>query len=136
MVQTDANVLGAVYEEFGHPSGDPGQHFTPMSVCKSMAAMLTVVESDDQTGSENAEGDREWIGDPACGSGQQLLAMTRHKPSAVFTGRDKDAIFAMMTALNLCFFNVDGFCHPGRLDQDGGPESLADGADAARGRGG
>jgi hypothetical protein len=123
---TDGDGLGAVYETFGHPSDALGQHFTPTPVCEAMTAMLLTVESDDEDEDEDADADaaeqeadassddggladRELIGDPACGSGRMLLAMGRKKPDAFYVGQDKDLLCAKMAALNLCFFNLDGY---------------------------
>jgi hypothetical protein len=38
-----------------------------------------------------------------------LLCAGRRLPEAVFVGQDKDPLCAKMTALNLCFFNPDGY---------------------------
>jgi hypothetical protein len=38
-----------------------------------------------------------------------LIVAARKHPNAVFVGQDKDPLCAKMTALNLCFFNVDGY---------------------------
>jgi type I restriction-modification system DNA methylase subunit len=50
--------------------------------------------------------------DPASGSGRLLVSAAKQIPDgvdAVFYGQDKDSTCAKMTALNLCFFNMDGY---------------------------
>jgi len=102
MAATDADVLGAVYEEYGMSSDAFGQHFTPHSVCETMVEIAGVVD-------ENDTDDRQTVLDPACGSGRMLLTAGRNQPDALFVGQDKDPLCARMTALNCCFLNLDAY---------------------------
>jgi len=102
MAATDADVLGAVYEEYGMSSDAFGQHFTPHSVCETMVEIAGVVD-------ENDTEDRQTVLDPACGSGRMLLTAGRNQPDALFVGQDKDPLCARMTTLNCCFLNLDAY---------------------------
>ncbi|WP_284011561.1 N-6 DNA methylase [Haloarcula pelagica] len=102
MAETDADVLGAVYEEYGMSSDAFGQHFTPHSVCEMMAEISGIVD-------DNETGGRQTVLDPACGSGRMLLVGGRRHPEALFVGQDKDPLCAKMAALNCCFFNLDAY---------------------------
>jgi len=102
MAATDADVLGAVYEEYGMSSDAFGQHFTPHTVCEMMVEIAGVVD-------ENDTEDRQTVLDPACGSGRMLLTAGRKQPDALFVGQDKDPLCARMTALNCCFLNLDAY---------------------------
>lgn len=104
LAETDADLLGVIYEELGVDSEAFGQYFTPHDICDVIAEMVI-----------DADADREepyTVADPASGSGRFLLAAAKNLPDgvdAVFYGQDKDSTCAKMTALNLCFFNLDGY---------------------------
>ncbi|GGM49377.1 N-6 DNA methylase [Haloarcula argentinensis] len=102
MAATDADVLGAVYEEYGMSSDAFGQHFTPHNVCETMAEIAGVVDKNDTD-------DRQTVLDPACGSGRMLLVAGRKQPDALLFGQDKDPLCARITALNCCFLNLDAY---------------------------
>ncbi|AUG49487.1 restriction endonuclease subunit M (plasmid) [Haloarcula taiwanensis] len=102
MAATDADVLGAVYEEYGMSSDAFGQHFIPHSVCETMVEIAGV-------GDESNTEDRQTVCDPACGSGRTLLVAGRKQPDALFVGQDKDPLCARMTVLNCCFLNLDAY---------------------------
>jgi hypothetical protein len=103
MAETDADVLGAIYEEYGMSSDAFGQYFTPHSVCEMMAKMAGVDALD-------ADADKkQTVADPACGSGRTLLVAGRKQPDALFVGQDKDPLCARMAALNCCFLNLDAY---------------------------
>ena len=104
MSETSADVLGAVYEEYGMSSDNFGQHFTPHNVCEMLVEITHTV--DDQPRDDDTQ---QAVTDPACGSGRMLLCAGRRLPEAVFVGQDKDPLCAKITALNLCFFNLDGY---------------------------
>lgn len=100
MADTNLDVLGMAYEEFGMGDDAFGQHFTPHHIGVRIVEMLT------------SDGDPEppiTIADPACGSGRMLVLAARHHdaPTICF-GQDKDPLCAQMAALNFCFFNIDG----------------------------
>lgn len=100
MADTNLDVLGMAYEEFGMGDDTFGQHFTPHHIATRMIEMVA------------SDGDPEppvTIADPACGSGRTLVLAARHHdvPTICF-GQDKDPLCAQMAALNLCFFNIDG----------------------------
>jgi len=104
LAETDADLLGVVYEELGMDSDAFGQYFTPHNVCDAKAEMVIDVDAD--------RDEPYTIADPASGSGRLLLYAARNIPDgmdAVFYGQDKDSTCAKMTALNLCFFNLDGY---------------------------
>ena len=106
MSETDADLLGVIYEELGMDSDHFGQYFTPHNICDMKAEMVITADKDL---------DREkpyTVADPACGSGRLLVYAAKKIPSdveAVFYGQDKDSTCAKMTALNLCFFNMTGY---------------------------
>ncbi|QIO25034.1 N-6 DNA methylase [Haloarcula sp. JP-L23] len=102
MAATGADVLGAVYEEYGLSSDAFGQHFTPHAVCELLVDLAGV-------GDEAANDQRPTITDPACGSGRLLLTAGRRQPQALFVGQDKDPLCAKMAALNCCFLNHDAY---------------------------
>lgn len=98
--ESNRDVLGMTYEEFGMGNDAFGQHFTPHRVGAWMAEMQT------------PSGDLEppiTIADPACGSGRMLvLAARQHDVETICFGQDKDLLCAEIAALNLCFFNLNG----------------------------
>jgi hypothetical protein len=102
MVATNADVLGAVYEEYGMSSDAFGQYFTPHTVCEMTAEIAGVVDEDDTD-------DQQTVIDPACRSGRMLLVAGRKQPDALLFGQDKDPLCARMTALNCCFLNLDAY---------------------------
>lgn len=104
LAETDADLLGVVYEELGMDSDAFGQYFTPHNICDAKAEMVISVDE--------SRDDPYTIADPACGSGRLLIHAAKKIPEdvdAVFYGQDKDATCAKMTALNFCFFNMDGY---------------------------
>lgn len=104
MAETDADLLGVVYEELGMDSDAFGQYFTPHNICDAKAEMVIDVDED--------RDEPYTIADPACGSGRLLISAAKKIPpgvDAVFYGQDKDATCAKMTALNFTFFNMDGY---------------------------
>ena len=110
MSETDGDILGVVYEELGQSSDHFGQHFTPHSLSDAKAAMFI---------EENSENEQYTVMDPASGSGRLLMSASKINPEGVFYGIDKDATCAKMTALNLTFFNVDGYAiHGDSLKMD------------------
>jgi len=69
MADTNLDVLGMAYEEFGMGDDAFGQHFTPHHIGVQIVEMLT------------SDGDPEppiTIADPACGSGRMLVLAARH----------------------------------------------------------
>ncbi|GCF16175.1 hypothetical protein Harman_41100 [Haloarcula mannanilytica] len=100
MAATNADVLGAMYEEYGMSSDAFGQHFTPHRVCETMVEITGLVDKNDTE-------DRQSVCDPACGSGRMLLAAGREQPDALFVGQDKDPLCVRITTLNCCFLNLD-----------------------------
>jgi len=102
MAATDADVLGAVYEEYGLSNDAFGQHFTPHAVCELLVDLAGVVD-------ESADDQQPTVTDPACGSGRLLLTAGRTQPEALFVGQDKDPLCAKMAALNCCFLNLDAY---------------------------
>jgi len=102
MGETNRELLGVCYEEFGMQNDAFGQHFTPANVSAAMAEIqLTADDTDPEPPIT--------IADPACGSGRLLvLAARRHDQQTICFGQDKDLLCCKMTALNFCFFQMDG----------------------------
>lgn len=109
MQQTDADLLGVVYETYGMSSDAFGQYFTPHNVSEMMAEMQLQALDRKEVGQRRAAGDPVTVKDPACGSGRLLVVAAQEYPDAVYYGVDKSETCAKMTALNLCLFNVDGY---------------------------
>jgi len=108
MAETDADLLGVVYEELGMESDAFGQYFTPHDICDMNAEMMVSVD-------ESRE-EPYTVADPASGSGRLLISAAKQIPSGdetLFYGQDKDSTCAKMTALNFCFFNMDGYAVQG-----------------------
>jgi len=100
MRETNSDVLGELYMQWNMSNKYKGQFFTPKNVA-SMMAQIT-----------NPTGGR--ILDPSCGSGVMLveaIKTMKHEDldKAAFYGQDIDLTCVKMTALNLCFFNVNGY---------------------------
>jgi hypothetical protein len=105
-----ADLLGVIYKTMGHDSDAFGQYFTPHNVSE-MKAEMVLGSADDE--------DVDSVADPACGSGRLLVSAAKRQPDALYYGADKDGTCARMTALNLLFFNVDGYAvHADSLTQD------------------
>lgn len=114
VVSEDAGVevLGDIYEYYRASSDNLGQFFTPHSVAAAKAEMAIA------TSSRESEGPTK-VADPACGSGRLLIHAANHVEDGEFTGQDKDRICAMMTAVNLWLFDLDGYAiHGDSLTQD------------------
>jgi len=99
--ETDADLLGVIYEDLGQSSEYFGQHFTPHNLSDMMAEENIDFE-------ENRDKPYTLL-DPASGSGRLLISASKVDSNGVFTGIDKDATCAKMTALNLTLFNLDGY---------------------------
>ena len=115
MSEANHDLLGVVYEELGNSSDHFGQHFTPHNLCDMKAEMVIDEEPD-------SDGDEPYsIQDPAAGSGRLLISAAKQLPAgeAEFYAVDKDSTCAKMAALNLTFFNMDGYVvHGDSLTQD------------------
>ncbi len=99
MKKTNDDILGQVYMQWNQSNKYRGQFFTPKHVASAMASML------------NPHGR---ILDPCCGSGLMLIEAIKVMDNetldkAVFVGQDIDLTCVKMCALNLMFFNVDGY---------------------------
>ena len=100
MAETNRELLGELYMTWEVENKYAGQFFTPWSVASFMAQVL------------NPAG--EAINDCCCGSGVMLIAacktMTNEQlDKALFVGQDIDFTCVMMCALNLTFFNLNGY---------------------------
>lgn len=102
------DVLGLVYEQLGMTNDAFGQYFTPHNVSDMLAVMTVGVD-----GFEDVDPPLT-VHDPACGSGRLLISSARSvaeaadAPPALFYGRDKSAICARMTAVNLALLGIAG----------------------------
>jgi hypothetical protein len=99
MKKTNDDVLGQVYMQWNQNNKYRGQFFTPSHIASMMALMIEP---------------KGKILDPCCGSGVMLIeaikTMGNEKlDSSIFFGQDIDLTCVKMCALNLLFFNVNGF---------------------------
>jgi len=104
LAETNIDLLGVVYEKIGMDSNSFGQYFTPHNICDTKAAMILDID-------ETRESILT-IADPASGSGRLLISVAQKIPSgvdSVFYAQDKDSDCAKMTALNIYFFDMDGY---------------------------
>lgn len=98
--ESNLDVLGDVYEEFGMNSNHFGQYFTPHPTAK----MLARVNVDDSHDNPPVS-----IADPACGSGRLLIYAAREIDEEVWAfGQDLDEMCAMISAINFTLFNLNG----------------------------
>ena len=108
MAETQADLLGVVYETYGMASDAFGQYFTPHNASR-MNAEMALHDLDTATVQTRREQDDPvTIQDPACGSGRLLIVAAQQYPDAQYWGVDKSAACAKMTALNFCLYNLDG----------------------------
>jgi type I restriction-modification system DNA methylase subunit len=96
----DNRVLGDFYMNWNVSNKYRGQYFTPFHIAELMANI---------TGEK-----RGMIYDPTCGSGVMLIASAKNMKieniwQSIFIGQDVDLICVKMCALNLCFYNLDGY---------------------------
>ena len=99
MQKTNDDILGQVYMEWNMSNKYRGQFFTPKHVASMMATML------------NPKGR---VLDPCCGSGVMLVEAIKVIDNVTidgssFYGQDIDITCVKMCALNLLFFNVNGY---------------------------
>lgn len=99
MKKTNSDVLGQVYMQWNQSNKYRGQFFTPPHVASFMAKVL------------EPKGN---ILDPCCGSGVMLIEAiksmdNRTIDNSMLWGQDIDLTCVKMCALNLMFFNVNGF---------------------------
>ena len=97
--ETNEEILGELYMEWGVSNKYTGQYFTPWGIAMLMAQL---------TGSGGS------TYDPTCGSGVMLVASAKQMTNeqldqAFFVGQDLDFSCVMMTALNMTFFNLNGY---------------------------
>lgn len=99
MQKTNEDVLGELYMQWNMNNKYRGQFFTPKHVASMMAKML------------NPKGR---VLDPCCGSGVLLVEAIKTMDyetlnSSLLYGQDIDLTCVKMCALNLMFFNVNGY---------------------------
>ena len=96
---TNDEQLGEIYQHWNIQNKHTGQFFTPKHLAKFISQISVPAKN---------------ILDPACGSGIMLVegakTMTKDEcDEAFFTGQDIDGTCVKMCALNLCFFNLNGY---------------------------
>ena len=99
MKENNEEVLGEVYMQWNQNNKYHGQFFTPKHIASFMAQITKP---------------HGRISDPTCGSGIMLVEAIKTMSNseldeAIFYGQDIDLTCVKMTALNLLFFNVNGF---------------------------
>lgn len=99
MQKTNDDILGQVYMQWNMNNKYRGQFFTPKHVASMMAKMLTP---------------KGRVLDPCCGSGVMLVEAIKTidnetLDSSLICGQDIDLTCVKMCALNLLFFNVNGY---------------------------
>lgn len=100
MAETNDEILGELYMQWGISNKCAGQFFTPKHIAECMAKIVG--------------NDGERVSDPSCGSGimlvSQIKQMTNEQlDTATFCGQDLDLTCVMMCALNMLFFNVNAY---------------------------
>jgi type I restriction-modification system DNA methylase subunit len=113
MEKTDADILGCLYQEYGAPSSENGQHFTPPPAARLLGGMS--IPSSEEIENTTPE-DPVRIHDPTCGSGgllvgagQRLEEIAESPYAALFVGQDIDIRCAKMTAINFAVRGLPGF---------------------------
>lgn len=102
MRKENHDVLGGIYMEIvsNWSAKGMGQFFTPIHLCDAMA-QLTISDPPDNPVT---------VADPACGSGRTFISAAKLvNAKSWFHGIDADNVCAQMCALNLCFFNMNGY---------------------------
>jgi len=99
MQKTNEDILGQVYMEWNMSNKYRGQFFTPRHVASLMASILSP---------------KGKILDPCCGSGVMLIEAIKTMNNEIideslFVGQDIDITCVKMCALNLLFFNANGY---------------------------
>jgi type I restriction-modification system DNA methylase subunit len=99
MADTNKELLGELYMTWEVSNKYAGQFFTPWPIAEMMAKMLSP---------------HGRILDPCCGSGVMLIAAAKNMTAeqcakSLFVGQDIDFTCVMMCALNLTFFNLNGY---------------------------
>jgi len=101
MSEKNEDILGKIYMSWNVSNKHTGQFFTPSHIAGLMAD-LVAVEKDEKDKPKS-------VLDPCCGSGTMLIEALKKNPNATFYGQDIDLTCVKMCALNLMFFNVNGF---------------------------
>lgn len=99
MAATNKELLGELYMTWEVSNKYTGQFFTPWHIAELMAKMTSP---------------HSRILDPCCGSGVMLIAAAKNmtaeqEDESLFVGQDIDFTCVMMCALNLTFFNLNGY---------------------------
>ena len=110
MKDTDRECLSELWEVYC-ANENLGQFFTPWHVCDLMSGLQIPPGTD----FSQYTADRKCgISDPSCGGGRLFIAAAKHIPAkdiphCFFHGVDIDANCCHIAALNLLFFNLNGF---------------------------
>jgi type I restriction-modification system DNA methylase subunit len=112
MEDTEADLLGFLYQEYGAASDRNGQFFTPPNTAKFAASMMMAGDGEI---TDSTPDDPIRINDPTCGSGTLLVAagqrfeeLAGSPYSALFYGQDIDRTCVRMTAINLTVRGLPG----------------------------
>jgi type I restriction-modification system DNA methylase subunit len=112
MKDTEADLLGFLYQKYGATSDRNGQFFTPPNAAKFAASMML---PDGTEITNSTPDDPIRISDPTCGSGTLLIAagqrleeIANSPYSVLFYGQDIDRTCAGMTAINFVVQGLPG----------------------------
>ena len=101
MQETNDEILGEIYMQWNVNNKYAGQFFTPKNIATFMTQIVNPTYG-------------EIISDPCCGAGIMLIEACKLMNSesldkALFIGQDLDKTGVKMCALNLLFFNLNGY---------------------------
>ena len=101
MRESNDDLLGEIYMQWNLSNKYTGQFFTPKNIAGLMAQISNPSE-------------QEIISDPCCGSGIMLIESCKIMSyqalnKALFIGQDINQTCVKMCALNLLFFNLNGY---------------------------
>ena len=113
MEKTDMDILGHLYQEYGAPSSENGQYFTPSAAAQLLSGVMLPSNEEIQNTTRD---DPLTIHDPTCGSGSLLISAAKQIEestdtpyAALFFGQDIDIRCVKMTAINFAIRGLPGY---------------------------